>query len=215
MKNNNQAKSLIEVIKLRRSIRSFTTDIPNKEDINEIVQSALLAPYGGATGIPLNEIRKIFIFVQDSEPMKQAQEILLSELRKNSRKIRIILRILPFLRKKMGSFSKRLNAISNNGIPSLNKAPYFIVIAEKKGFPPVEKQSIAHALQNMWLSATNLGLGFQLISAVGTMSNNKQFFKLLGLTKGDYALDGCVIGFAKHDSKATKEFNNAEYVNWI
>ncbi|MGD0953085.1 MAG: hypothetical protein ABR985_11955 [Methanotrichaceae archaeon] len=35
-----------------------------------------------------------------------------------------------------------------------------MVVAERKSFPPVEQQSLAHCLQNMWLKATALGLGF-------------------------------------------------------
>ncbi len=46
----------------------------------------------------------------------------------------------------------------------IGSAPYFIVGAEKKGFPAVEQQFLAHCLENMWLKATALGLGFQLVS---------------------------------------------------
>jgi nitroreductase len=162
--NNNPAKTLAEVIETRISTRSFAAEIPHKEDINEIVRSAVLAPYGGATGIPLSEIRKIFILSQGTKTMEKAREMLLTQVKRNSKKIAVLLLLLPFLRKKMRPFSNRLKAISKNGIPSLKEAAYFVIIAEKKGFPPVEKQSIAHALQNMWLSATAVGLGFQLIS---------------------------------------------------
>lgn len=58
----------------------------------------------------------------------------------------------------MGFFAKLLNNINQHGIPGLETAPYYIIIAEKKGFPPVEKQSIAHAMENMWLMARHLGL---------------------------------------------------------
>ncbi|MCC8153541.1 MAG: nitroreductase family protein [Tannerellaceae bacterium] len=52
-------------------------------------------------------------------------------------------------------------------------------------------------MENMWLTATSLGLGFQLISAIGTVSNNDKFLKLLGLNKGEYALEGCLVGYSK------------------
>lgn len=219
MKENNPTKSLTEVIKSRRTIRSFTTETPPIEDIKEIIQSAIFAPYGGATGIPLNEIRKIFVFSQNTEPMEKAREMLLSQIKKNARKMNMLLILLPFLRKKMQPFSNRLNAVSKNGIPSLNEAAHFIIVAEKKrvppGFPPIEKQSIAHAMQNMWLTATNLGLGFQLISETGSLSKNKQFLKLLGLSRGNYAIDGCVIGFPKTYPEIRKEINLDDYATWI
>jgi len=217
--HNNPTKSLTDLITSRRTIRSFTTETPPIEDIKEIIQSAIFAPYGGASGIPLNEIRKIFVFSQNTEPMEKARELLLSQIKKNARKMNILLILLPFLRRKMRPFSNRLNALSKNGISSLNEAAHFIVVAEKMrvppGFPPIEKQSIAHAMQNMWLTATNLGLGFQLLSETGSLSKNKQFLKLLGLQRGNYAIDGCLIGFPNKYPAIRKEINIDDYATWI
>ena len=92
---------------------------------------------------------------------------------------------------------------------------YYIVIAEKKGFPPVEAQSWAHAMQNMWLSATAQGLGFQLISATGMMAGNREFMQLLGLKSGDYALCGCVIGVAKTVPKPREERRMENFIRWM
>jgi len=207
--------SLADIIKSRRSVRSFSKESPSDETINEIVASAIYAPYGGATGIPLKEIRKIFIFSQNTEKFNKARELLLNQIQKNSRTMNVVLCLLPFLRKKMQPFCNRLNMISKNGIPALQEASHYIVIAEKKGFPPVEKQSIAHAMQNMWLSATNKGLGFQMISATSIMTNNKQFIELLGLPLGDYAVDGCVIGVPHKIPEKSKEVDSTDFVTWI
>lgn len=212
---NKHLKSLEEIIKSRRSIRSFTTDIIPTEDIKQIIQSAILAPYGGATGIPLKEIRKIFIFSQSTEPMRKVHELIHSQLKKNALKIKILLLLFPFLREKMKPFSNKLNALSKNGISSLKEASNYIIVAERKGFPPIEKQSMAHAMQNMWLTATNLDLGFQLISATGIMSKNRQFLKLLGLLKGEYEIDGCVIGVPKKYPDMMKEINIDDFTIWI
>ena len=46
---------------------------------------------------------------------------------------------------------KRLEMIANKGIPGLRTAPYFIVVAEIRGIPPAELQSLAHVVENMWL----------------------------------------------------------------
>jgi nitroreductase len=208
------SKPLADVIRSRRSVRSFTGETPPIEEVKEVVKSAIFAPYGGATGIPLREIRKIFVFSRHTESMKKAEEMLLSQIGRNARKINLLLTLLPFLRKKMQPFSNKLNSISENGIPSLHEGSHFIIVAEKKGFPPVAKQSIAHAMQNMWLTATNLGLGFQLVSATGIMSRNEPFLKLLGLKKGDYEIDGCVIGVPKEYPERTKDINIDDYVTW-
>lgn len=170
-------KTLEEIIKSRRTARNFTAEIPSEQDIKDIALSAVYAPYGGATGIPLNELRKIFIFKRGTENMEKAERLIIENVRSGSKKISFILRIFPFLRKKMGAFSNRLKMISEKGIPALLDAGYFIVIAEKKGFPPVAKQSMAHALENMWLTATEKGLGFQLVSATGQMAKMKIFLE--------------------------------------
>ena len=51
--------NLEEIIKVRKSTRSFSSEIPSESDINNVVEPAVYAPYEGATGIPLDEIRKI------------------------------------------------------------------------------------------------------------------------------------------------------------
>ncbi len=204
-----------QIIRSRRSVRSFTDEVPRIEAVKEITASAIYAPYASATGIPLSETRKVFVLKQNSEKMTEAVELLFSQLKKSSAKLDITLMLLPFLRKKMKGFAERLKAVSDSGIPSLKNAPYYIIVAEKKGFPPVEKQSLAHAMQNMWLTATHLGLGFQLISATGLMSKNDRFLELLGLPKGEYELDGCVIGFPSKPPETAKEFDMDKFITWV
>lgn len=216
MSHGNQPfKSLKEVIHLRRSVREFTGAPVSSEDLRTILDSAMYAPFAAATGIPLKDIRKIFIFSQNTDSMKQAQDILLAQIRRNGKVLKLMLLFMPFLRKKMAGFLSVLDAITRNGIPSLNQASFYIVIAEKKGFPPVGKQSIAHALQNMWLTATDLGLGFHLVSATGFLSKNKEFLKLLRLPRGKYELDGCVIGIPVCCSSDQKDIDSDGQIIWM
>jgi nitroreductase len=213
--NDQAAKTVSTVIRARRSTRHFSDIVPPVEDMNEILQSAILAPFGGATGIPLKEIRKVFVFSQGTRSMSRAKELLIGQLRRNSRKISIILFCFPFLKKRMAPFARRIGALAKEGIPGLREAAYYVIVAERKGFPPVEKQSIAHAMQNMWLSATARGLGFELISATGIMSRNKDFMQLLGLKAGDYVVDGCVIGVPKTAHEPREEYHAEDFVTWI
>ncbi len=208
-------KSLDEIIRSRRSVREFTKHPIPVEDLRRILESAIWAPYAGATGIPLKDLRKIFVFLQDTESMNQARDILLTQIRKKARVLNLLLTFLPFLRKKMTGFLNVLDAVNRNGIPSLHQASCYVVIAEKKGFPPVGKQSIAHALQNMWLTATDMGLGFHLVSATGILSKNTEFLNLLGLMKGEYELDGCVIGFPAESTGLSKNIDTDDHIIWM
>ena len=84
-------------------------------------------------------------------------------------------------------------------VPGVGTAPYYIVVAEKKGFPPVEQQSLAHCLENMWLKATALELGFQLVSITSQMSGNAEFCRILGIPAGEWELAGCAVGYPKDE----------------
>ena len=208
-------ESLDSVIRSRRSVRIYSNETPDKEVVKKIVQSAVYAPYSRATGLPYQDIRRIFVFSQNTDAIKVARELLITEMSKISRKVNRLLFLLPFLRKKMGAFANKMKTQSNVGIPSLNEAAYYIIIAEKKGFPLMAKQSISYAMENVWLSATAAGLGFQLISETGILSNNKQFCDLLGLEKGLYQLDGCVIGVPQSSKAELKEFDFDKFVTWL
>lgn len=216
MEENGQTiKTLGAIIHARRTIRSFTNDVPPMEEMEEILQSAIFAPFGRATGLPPKEIRKIFVFSQGTGSMNHAGELLLAQIRRVARKVKISITLFPFLKKRMGLFSERISALAENGIPGLSAAPYYIVVAVKKGFPAMEKQTIAHAMQNMWLAAAAQGLGFQLVSQTGMMSKNKKFMQLLGLNAGDYELDGCIIGVPKRDPEPRDERQPEDFVTWI
>jgi nitroreductase len=97
----------------------------------------------------------------------------------------------------------------------METAPYYVVAAERKGFPPVQKQSLAHVMQNMWLKATALGIGFQLISATGMMSKNREFMGLMGLQVGEYELDGCLLGFSKTQAKKREVPDLTGVTRWL
>jgi nitroreductase len=208
-------KTCAHVIRQRRSVRHFSGQVPDRSVVDEIVKSAIYAPYGGATGIPLHEIRKIFVFSRGTRSFKQVRALLLAQLKKKARTLNATLILMPMNRKKMAPFANRLNTLAQHGIPTLDEAAHYIVVAEKRGFPPVAKQSIAHALQNMWLSATDHCLGFQLLSATGMMAGNKQFMALLGLAKGEYELDGCLIGIPQDTAVEAREYELADFVTWL
>ncbi|MDR2038317.1 MAG: nitroreductase family protein [Bacteroidales bacterium] len=210
-----KSEVLRQIIRERKSTRSFSSEIPPPEMLDRIIESCIYAPYGGATGIHLEEIRKIFVFTQGTESMTEAKELMLAQIRRNARKLGRLVKLLPFTKKKFGAFVNRLNGMSKNGIPSLNESPHFIVVAEKKGFPPVEKQSVAHAMENMWLTATAEGLGFQLISATGNMSDNLNFLKLLGLEEDKYHLEGCVIGYPKKVTEKNRSLDSNKFTKWM
>lgn len=195
----------LATIARRKTTRNFADALPDAAAMTAIARTAWQAPFGGATGIPRSEGRRVFVFPPHTAKRAEAVEALYATIRKNATRLRRLLQCAPWLRKKMGPFSARLDGISARGIPGFGRATYFVVVAERRGFPPVEKQSLAHAMQNMWLAATDMELGFQLVSATSLMGSNRAFMNLLGLSKGEWALDGCLIGRPGEGDAAKRE----------
>jgi nitroreductase len=201
--------ALEHIIRTRRSVRSFSGQVPD-ETLQKIVESALYAPYAAGTGIPFKDIRRIFIFRQNTAAMTQAQEIIQEHLRSNAFK----LRLAAVFSKKMRTLAGRVTASAEKGIPGLREGS-LIVAAEKKGFPPVEEQSLAHVVQNMWLTATAHGIGLQLLSLTGGLAKNKRFMQLLGLPPKEWALSGCVVGIPKQIPPAREERKANDFISWL
>jgi len=48
--------------------------------------------------------------------------------------------------------------VKNQGVPGVGTAPYYIIIAERKGFPPVEQQSLAHCFAEHVVKVDRIGV---------------------------------------------------------
>ncbi|CAK8725343.1 Nitroreductase [Candidatus Electrothrix laxa] len=206
--------ALEEVIRSRRSCRNFSGQVPN-EVLQKIVEAAIYAPFAAGAGIPLKEGRRIFIFRQGTEPMKQARKIIEAQLQSGASKIGMAVRFLPFLRKKMQFFADRISTTAEKGIPGLTEGSFYIVAAEKKGFPPLASQTLAHVMENMWLTATAHGVGLQILSVTNGLARNKDFTQLLNLPPGQWALNGCVVGMPKHPPKSERERDTEHFIRWV
>ncbi len=201
--------ALEQIIRARRSVRSFSGQVPDAT-LRQIVEAALYAPYAAGTGIPFKDIRKIFIFQQNTAAMSQAQAIIQEHLRRSAFK----LRLASVFSKKMRTLAERVKASAKKGIPGLREGS-LIVAAEKKGFPAIEAQSLAHVMQNIWLTAAAHGAGFQLLSLTGGLARNPRFMQLLGLTPKEWALSGCVVGIPKHVPAAREQRNADDFIFWL
>ncbi len=205
MNKENMVKEIIdqkkimldEVISDRRTHRKFKQEFPPENDINSIINAGLHAPFAAAAvGNTEDYFRRFFILKRDSKSMTTAASLIFEEVATMASNLGIAMENDPELRKQAIGFANRLAMIKKMGkVPGVGSAPYFIVVAEKKGFPAVEQQSLAHCLENMWLKATALGLGFQLVSATAQMDDNPEFCALLGINPGEWALNGCAIGY--------------------
>ena len=192
---------LDEIISDRRTHRKFKQEFLPENEINSIINAGLHAPFAAAAvGNAEDYFRRFFVLKMGSKSMTTAASLIFKEVMTMSSNLELAMENDPELRKQAIGFANRLAMIKKMGkVPGIGTAPYFIVVAEKKGFPAVEQQSLAHCLENMWLKATALGLGFQLVSATALMDDNPKLCELLGINPGEWALNGCVIGYPSEE----------------
>lgn len=203
-----------EIIESRRSIRAFKKDIPPKDAIIAIIRAGLFAPYAGAA-LGQGDFRRFVVIRNGGQTMEKVGGLMQRQMQAMFEKLNLEMQRNPAMKSRAQNFVKRLEAVSREDVPGVGTAPYFIVVAERKGFPPVEQQSLAHCLQNMWLEATALGLGFHLVSATAEMAKDKEFCDLLGIPFGEFEINGCVVGYPLKKLPSAKRQDVEEVTKWL
>jgi len=191
---------LDRILAERRSYRMFKPEFPPEDAIRRILHAGLLAPFAAAVvGNSTDYFRRFFVMRKGSKSMNAASSLVFEQVRVMAGTVKKDMENNPEIRKMAGSFAQRLEAIQKMGrVPGIGTAPYYIVVAERKGYPSVELQSLAHCMENMWLKATALGLGFQMVSITSEMSTSPEFCGILGISAGEWELMGCAVGYP-HD----------------
>lgn len=207
-------QALDNIIESRRSIRKFKLDVPPRELVEKIIQAGLLAPYSGLA-VSMRDFRRFIVFTRDSKSTAQAAVLLKRRILALFKELNGQVQQNTFLREHGQAFLENLKVMSQRGVPNIGKAPYYIVVAEQKGIPPVEQRSLAHCMQNMWLKATALGLGFQLLSVTAQMAEDREFCSLLDIPLGQFALDGCLVGYGDMSPPPPKRPSAREVTRWV
>jgi nitroreductase len=176
----------------------FRTEFCSDEEIRRILHAGLLAPFAAAAvGNSHDYFRRFFVMRKGSKSMNAAIPLVMRQIQKMGSDLEAGMAKDPALRASAAGFARRLDMFQEKGvIPGIGTAPFYIVVAERRGYPPVELQSLAHCLENMWLKATALDLGFQIVSVTAEMSSDPAFCAILGLPPEKWALMGCAVGYA-------------------
>lgn len=208
------APGLEAALRARRSVRRFTPEPPAVEAMTAILEAGLLAPYASPAGASLAECRRFFVLSRGTPAWSRAARLLSAEAGRLARRVGWAVR-LPWLRARWRPFAQRVQRIAAHGFPELETAPRIVIVAERRGHPRMQPQSLAHAMENMWLEATALGLGFQLFSMVQIMAIHPEFMALLGLEAGAWDLAGCAIGHPAQAPGPRRLPPLSEVVRWL
>ncbi|GBF34841.1 hypothetical protein DCCM_3961 [Desulfocucumis palustris] len=185
--NEQHGRALDDILKARRTVRAFSPKAPGKEDIEAVIRAGLIAPFGALAVAGKPDFRKVIVIPNSSPVIVTAANIMKNRAGHFAGELEKKIGLAPFV--------QNLKRVAQQGVPGVGNAPYYIIVGERKGTPPVAAQSISYCLHNMWLKATSLGIGFQLVSATAQMDSDPEFCKLLGLPCAEYALDGCALGY--------------------
>lgn len=206
--NIEKNKILDEIIANRRTIREFTQDVPPKESIDAILEAGLQAPFAAIAVIGERIFRRFFV-INDEDSMNRLSVII-------QKRTKVIYDNLSKQTNVIPQSEAFINVLNDIVVSGFNlRPPYFIIVAEKEGFPPVAQLSLAHCLENMWLKTTALGLGFRLMSLVSELSKDQEFCEFIGVKPGEYAMNGCIIGYIKTVPPKVERPLLNEVTRWI
>ena len=179
--------TLDHILAERRSYRMFRPEFPPEDAIRRIIHAGLLAPFAAAM---VGNFTDYFPPVLCDEEGIAEHNCCRSD--RHSRNP-------PDVRKPPRGYEKQpATSGTRDGVCPATRndkktrdctrhwhSTHYIVVAERKGFPPVELQSLAHCMENMWLKATALELGFQLISITSEMAQNLNSVQFSGLPRAN------------------------------
>ena len=180
------------IISQRRSWRDFSEQELEQEKIEQVIDAGRMAPFAGLVQRSTDTFRHFFVIHRDSA----AAEIL-KELVQEGRKAEVLRLKKEGLDQKYPDVAKMIEGMSMQPANDMFVSPYLIVIAERGGLPQREAVCLGYVLENMWLKATELGLGFKISSSVSDIYNSPKAKELFGLPQDEvFAFDACNIGYS-------------------
>ena len=178
-----QNRVLDHIIESRHTIRKFKDEAPPKEMIEKILRAGMLAPYTQIV-TTREDFRRFVVIPKESEATAKAAALLRKRATALYGELKDKMQRDDFYKNNGLKYLGRLESIGPKGMPLLGNAPYYIVVADQKVVLDKSGLALAHCLQNMWLKATALGLGFQLLTLTEEMTGSREFCDLIGIPFG-------------------------------
>ncbi len=175
----------------------------------------MLAPFAAQAVDENDDFRRFFVFENNTPSMDKAATLMRRKAKEGLDHFNKMVEEKPFLKSKVNPFMKKLQMFADKGVLGVGTAPYFIVVAEIRGVPPVVQESIAHCMENMWLKTTALNLGFHLVSLTSQMAEEKEFMELLDIPLGKYGLNGCAIGYPANETSSGPRPDTKTVTKWM
>lgn len=196
--------AIAQVMSERRSVRSFTDELPARAALEQVLAAGLAAPYAAAMAPGGSRDRRFFVLARGSKALGAAAAAMQAHAA-----AALSSDTLP------ASLRARLEPVAQGRILGVGTAPYFVIVAERQAAASTQQQALGHVLENMWLMATALGLGMHLVSVTTTMADDAAFCGIVGLPVAEYALNGCAIGVPAQTPELRVPGDVAAVTTWL
>lgn len=228
-----KTRILQQIMTERRTIRAFDPQPPETSQVEQVLSAGQMAPFANF-GTQAGEVRHFYVFPAGSSAREQIEQAFHTASAQAERNFQ------PgvsrwWLRLKEGLFFKKnysprsmeqlrlmleQASRSSGHFNNLSNAPLLILVAEQRRGPGLaqwlDRQSLAHCMQNMWLMATALDLAFQPLSPLALLAEDERVCALLSLAPGQYALDGFLLGLPSGEARMTRELPfQPEQITWF
>jgi nitroreductase len=195
---------MAQVIGERRSVRSFTDELPARAALEQVLAAGLAAPYAAAMAPGGSLDRRFFVLARGSKALGAAaaaiQAHALAALASD---------MLP------APLRARLEPVAQGRILGVGTAPYFVIIAERQAAAATQQQALGHVLANMGLMARAFVLGMHVVSVTTTRAAAAAFCGIVGLPVGEYALNGCALGVPAQMPELRAPGDVAAVTTWL
>lgn len=182
-----------ELIQKRKSIHSFTDDTLTQTQIEAIIEAGRLAPFAGLAQAGMRDFRHFFVIKRDTEICEKILELVLS-----ARQIDLLDCEAKQLQVQYPAYANIVKNMSQKKPVDIVASPILVIVAEHAGMPAREVSALGYVMENMWLKATDMGIGLKLCSGISDIKDKDALKTLLNLPADqDFAFEGCNLGYAK------------------
>jgi nitroreductase len=183
-----------EVLKTRRTVRSYTAEAVTRQDLQELIDSAILAPTG------MNFQPWAFTVVTSQDVMRRLNAIVVGILRS------------PEAQQHMPN--ERMKEIVNEpGYYIFYGAPALVVISGDTKVPGA-MIDCQLAAENLFLAAHAKGLGTCYMGFLTLVAEHPEARQLLGIAEGYTMMAAAVVGHPDVRPEGPPQRNPA-MINWV
>lgn len=179
-----------EVLTSRRSVRVFQPVKIEKNNIEKIIRAGIIAPFAAIPAAGSDDFRKFIVISTSSEKFNELSTIIDDKMTLFATNIEKLYGDHPY--------SKVTQQASKVGIKTIiGKAPYVLIVGEKKGIPDNAAESLSYCMHNMWLKAVSLRIGYRLLAILSKLDleNDNEFCEMLGIESKKYVMIACELGY--------------------